>query len=165
LLDRLAAGRREPIHRVHNNDDSEGPGAHARDNLADLIGVDAQPVEGGGLAELDVALGAQIRRVRRRRVAAQEREQVVVVRGAEQRRGDDGLERVEHVLVHGVAGAAALGRGVVVCARGARDEVGRRRRWGLKVGCLLVVGFDQVALLGARRALSTATFRCRESST
>lgn len=106
LLHCLLPCRREPVHAVHDHDDGQRGRTHARDNLADFVGVDAQTVECVGLAELDVALGGEIGGVRCRRVVAQEGEEVVVVLGAEQRGVDDGLEGVEDVFVDSVAGAA-----------------------------------------------------------
>lgn len=133
LLERLVARRREPIHAIHNDDDGQRRGAHAGNDLADLVGVDAQARKRVRLAEPQVRFRRQVRRVRRRGVAAQQGQQVVVVRGAEQRGVDDGLERVEHVLVDGVAG------GGLGALRGCSVEFRCR-------GC--VVGFDHGALRG-----------------
>lgn len=72
LLDGLVTRWWKPVHAVHDHDNRQGAGAHARDDFADLICVDAQTVEGGGLAKFDVRLGRKVRRVRGWRVVSQQ---------------------------------------------------------------------------------------------
>ena len=54
LLSCLGTSRREPIHRIHQDGDSERLGLHTREDLRKLIGMDADIVQRAGRREFGV---------------------------------------------------------------------------------------------------------------
>lgn len=56
----LWSAGREPVHAVHQDGDGQTCGLHAGEDLAELVGVDAEVVEDRGLGEARVRFGGEV---------------------------------------------------------------------------------------------------------
>ncbi|KIH89559.1 hypothetical protein SPBR_06644 [Sporothrix brasiliensis 5110] len=106
--------RVEPVHAVHDDGDGQGPGREARNDLLDLVGVDAQAVKGARARQAGVGLRGQVVRVAAARVLAVHADVVVGIVGGHVHGLDHGVERVDHVLPDGAGPAARLVAGGLV---------------------------------------------------
>lgn len=111
LAGRGVCRRVEPVHAVHDDGHRQGAGCDARDDLVNLIGVDAEAVEGALAREAGVGLAAQVVRVALLGELAVEADEVIRVVAGDVGVLNHGIKGVNHEVPDGV-GARVLGGGL-----------------------------------------------------